>query len=204
MSKKKHKPTKPAPAVDEGFSEVTGDGLDPHFRLKLVQKSTKQGPNFIGYEEKRRIIILHMQGRFWRNFRLSGNPKELASYIRFGGDIDDQDTRNIVADFLANAEYKKGGGIPADHLDFYHEVNDLVKHGPDAAYEDFPWNAEDQETYDLEVGEWKSKYEPMKKGEAINYLIEKWRLPIGPSGGRSRYKKGQELAEKMNSAEPER
>jgi hypothetical protein len=55
----------------------------------------------------------------WEDFRVSRHPAILANYVRTGGDISDQGTRNLIADLLETVKPKHTRAHSQQRVDFY-------------------------------------------------------------------------------------
>jgi hypothetical protein len=134
----------------------------------------------------------------WESFCLTGNPADLAKFVRFGGALDNDEKRNIVADFLEKTPFNNPGGAkPMEFVEFYLGVLRLMTYGqrddesPDEATD------EDGNAVDLlfeklaAMSTPKAKGKPMGKTEAIEYLADK--RCIAHRTGWDQYKAGEKL-----------
>ena len=64
----------------------------------------------------------------WERFFITNNPADLAVFVRNSGDIDDQRTRDIIADLLDTAPHKNPGGAKhRENIDFYLAVRGMMR-----------------------------------------------------------------------------
>jgi hypothetical protein len=88
---------------------------------KEVAAQKKRNDDLMGYSRDQ-----YLDGE-WESFCITGNPSYLSNFVRYGGDISDQKTRDIVANELAAAPYKNPGGAkPEENIWTYMDVQWLM------------------------------------------------------------------------------
>ena len=63
----------------------------------------------------------------WDEFFINRHPSLLASFVRQGGDIDDQETRNLIADLLETVTHKHSRAQSQSQVDFYMAVKEVMR-----------------------------------------------------------------------------
>ena len=85
---------------------------------------TKQEPPLT--DEERYLKDVYLDG-LWEKFCLIGKPADLARFVRFGGNIDVQERRDIIADLLEATPHKNPGGAkPEENIETYLDVTKLM------------------------------------------------------------------------------
>ena len=78
----------------------------------------------------------------WDQYSITRNPTFLAAFVRLGGDISDEETRNLIADLLETAKFKHSRARPNANASFYLDVKELVsQHLKDDKGKDLSENA---------------------------------------------------------------
>jgi hypothetical protein len=71
---------------------------------------------------------LHLD-ELWEHFFFTRNPAALASFVRQGGDISDQETRDLIANLLDEVKFKHSRARPIFQADYYMAVKELLRQG---------------------------------------------------------------------------
>ena len=115
----------------------------------------------------------------WATFCITGNPADLAKFVRFGGNINDQEKRDTIADFLQETPFiNTGGAKPMEFVEFYLGVLRLMTYGKPEEVPTTEFNAEDGDPVDLlfeklaAMSQPKAKGKPMGKTAAVEYLAD--------------------------------
>jgi hypothetical protein len=85
-------------------------------------------------EEQAKACEEHEKGVFldslWEDFRISRHPAMLAEYVRAGGDIGDQETRNLIANLLETVKPKHTRAHSQQQVDFYIAIKKIMRKNP--------------------------------------------------------------------------
>ena len=137
----------------------------------------------------------------WDAWCLFRSPNALADFVRHGGNIDKEDTRNDIADILEGVHFKNPGGAkPKEQVEFYLGVLHLMTFGQQneddlnvLADEDAPNDptAKDDTPTERLIRAFAAMPEPMGKSEAIEYLADQ--RCIAPRTGWDQYAAGKKL-----------
>jgi hypothetical protein len=79
--------------------------------------------NRISEEESRMTTFLKS---IWEDYCRTDDLNFLVLFIRLGGDIDDRETRDLIADLLEKPPPNPGGSIPMKNIWFYEHVRMLM------------------------------------------------------------------------------
>lgn len=66
----------------------------------------------------------------WDDFRITRHPAILAAFIRAGGDIGDQKTRELIADLLETVRPKHTRAQPLGQIDFFMATKEMMGKNP--------------------------------------------------------------------------
>jgi hypothetical protein len=66
----------------------------------------------------------------WEDFRISRHPVVLATFVRAGGDIGDQETRDLIADLLETLKPKHTRAHSQKQTDFYIATKEVMRENP--------------------------------------------------------------------------
>ena len=76
-------------------------------------------------DDEQHLKEVYLDG-LWEKLRLTGEPADLASFVRLGGDIDGQEKRDLIAKVLETAPYNNpGGAIPDENIEAYLAITKL-------------------------------------------------------------------------------
>lgn len=76
-------------------------------------------------EREENLTAVLLEG-LWDDYCRTDDLDFLILFIRRGGDISDQNTRNIIADLLENPPENPGGSISMENIRFYNHVRMLM------------------------------------------------------------------------------
>ena len=74
------------------------------------------------------LLEVHLDG-LWEQFLITRHPATLASFVRLGGDITDQKTRDLIANHLDKVTFKHSRAKPNLKIDFFMAVRNLLRQG---------------------------------------------------------------------------
>ena len=72
---------------------------------------------------------MHLAG-LWDDFFITRDPSLLASFIREGGEINDQKTRSLIADLLETVTNRHSRAKSQWHADFYMAIKEVMWGNP--------------------------------------------------------------------------
>ena len=80
-------------------------------------------------EEEEHDKQMHLDG-LWDQFFINRHPALLASFVRQGGDIDDQETRSLIADLLETVTHKHSRAQSQSQAEFYMAIKEVMRENP--------------------------------------------------------------------------
>jgi hypothetical protein len=94
----------------------------------MDEEPSIKGPEKLTEKEQEKAREEHEMGNhfdgLWDDWCRTGDHDYLRLYIRRGGDIDDQETRNLLASLIAPKN--PGGSMPMENIRFYNHVRMLM------------------------------------------------------------------------------
>lgn len=123
----------------------------------------------------------------WERFFITKNPADLSAFVRYGGDISDQETRDTIANILDTAPYKNPGGAKyMENIEFYLAVKEMMNIGDKHSVT----KGDNIKKYTPE--ELRASCKPLEKTAAVNRVAAK--AGISASAGWDRFRAGERFA----------